>query len=263
MDIAMLTEGNHNVFALSILCRLQKQGDVVSNVVCKRSITYRKIKKKLQEEGIKYCLAEVWNRFIKRFQVSDYNEPYPNQYEYLNQLVSTPPSSIKEASNQMQFNLCFTKDINSENSVSFLKAAKPDLIIYAGGGIIRKPVIEIPRIGILNAHMGLLPCYRGMNVLEWSLFYDDQIGVTVHFIDEGIDTGSILLRRNIEIEEGDTIDSLRAKSFPISVEMFAEVISRLKTGQIDRIEQRKSEGKQYFVMHERLKDLVERKKLNN
>ena len=109
--------------------------------------------------------------------------------------------------------------------------------------------------------MGLLPHYRGMNVLEWSLFHGDQIGVTIHFISEGVDTGPILLQRNIEIENGDTIDSLRDKSLPMSVEMLAEIISRLKTGRIDRIEQREDEGKQYFVMHDRLKDLVERRKL--
>ena len=161
----------------------------------------------------------------------------------------------------MKFNLHFTKDVKSKDSVSFLKAAKPDLIIYTGGGIIRKSLIQIPRIGILNAHMGLLPRYRGMNVLEWSLFHGDQIGVTLHFIHEGVDTGPILLRRNIEIEDSDTIASLRSKSLPISVEMFAEAISKLKAGQIDKIEQRKDEGKQYFVMHDRLKNLVERNKL--
>ncbi len=261
MKIAVLTASNYDTFAISIICRLQKQGDAVSHVVCMKSMTYRNIKGKLKQEGLGYLFMKARDRLFSRFRGSDYHVPHPDLHEYLHRLAPHPPSSIREASKRMRFTLQLTKDINSERAISFLRSAVPDLLIYAGGGIIRKPLIEIPKIGIINAHMGLLPRYRGMNVLEWSLFHGDQIGVTVHFISEGVDTGPILLQRNIEIENGDTIDSLRDKSLPMSVEMLAETVSGLRTGQIDRIEQRKDEGKQYFVMHDRLKDLVERKRL--
>jgi len=263
MRIALLTASNYNIFAISIISRLQKQGDAVSHVVCMKSMTYRNIKKKLKQEGLGYLFMKARERLVSRFRDSDHSVPHSGLHEYLHSLVPHPPSSIREASKRMQFALHLTKDINSKDTISFLGSAEFDLFIYAGGGIVRKPLIELPKMGILNAHMGLLPRYRGMNVLEWSLFHGDQIGVTVHFISEGVDTGPILLQRNIEIENGDTIDSLRDKSLPMSVEMLAETVSRLKTCQIDRIEQRKDEGKQYFAMHDRLKDSVERRKLAN
>jgi methionyl-tRNA formyltransferase len=140
-----------------------------------------------------------------------------------------------------------------------LRSIKPDLIIYAGGGIVKKELLKVPRIGILNAHMGLLPRYRGMNVLEWSLFNNDPIGITIHFMDRGIDTGDILLKKTIPIEKGDTIKSLRSKSQPISVGALAEVVNKLENGVIQPIKQKKEDGKQYFVMHKRLKNLVEEK----
>ena len=95
-----------------------------------------------------------------------------------------------------------------------------------------------------------------MNVLEWSLHNKFPIGVTIHFIDEGIDTGDILITREIPIEKGDTIDSLRDKSYPISVDALAEAVNRLQEKTLEAFKQ-KASGKQYFVMHQRMKDIIE------
>ncbi len=57
----------------------------------------------------------------------------------------------------------------------------------------------MPKIGVLNAHGGILPEYRGMNVMEWSLLQGDQIGVTVHFIDSKIDTGQICFVNKVPV----------------------------------------------------------------
>jgi methionyl-tRNA formyltransferase len=110
--------------------------------------------------------------------------------------------------------------------------------------------------------MGLLPYFRGMNVLEWSIFYNRKIGVTVHFIDRGIDTGDILMFKEIPVESGDTIEDLRDKSGIINLELINSVILRLSRGTLQRIRQLSEEGKQFFVMHPRLKTLVENKLKN-
>ncbi len=72
-------------------------------------------------------------------------------------------------------------------------------------------MINSSRVGILNAHMGFLPTFRAMNVLEWSLHFNYKIGITIHFIDQGIDTGDILIFKEILIEKRDTIEKLRGK----------------------------------------------------
>ena len=105
--------------------------------------------------------------------------------------------------------------------------------------------------------MGLLPAFRGMNVLEWSLFYEEPIGVTLHLIERGIDTGDILAFKEIPLEEGDTIATLRAKSLVVSVSLMAECIESLRLGRLTRTKQRPQDGRQYFVMHPRLKAVVE------
>jgi len=126
----------------------------------------------------------------------------------------------------------------------------------AGADIFRRDIIGAARRGILNGHMGYLPTYRGYNVLEWSLFGGHQVGVTLHFIDTGIDTGDILRFAPIRVEAGDTIESLRAKSYPVKIDLMAWAINALDAG-CHRTPQRLSEGRQYFAMHPRLRAVAE------
>jgi methionyl-tRNA formyltransferase len=152
----------------------------------------------------------------------------------------------------------FVDELNGPRAVRALRDARPDLIIYTGGGIVRDELLAIPSVGILNAHMGLLPGYRGMNALEWSLLLGDRLGVTVHFIDSGIDTGDILLQRELETSPSDTIASLREAATRLSAGAVAAAVRMLREGEETRLPQTR-EGKQYFVMHARLKHLAERR----
>lgn len=65
-------------------------------------------------------------------------------------------------------------------------------MIHSGAGILRAPLLALPRLGVLNAHMGVLPRYRGMNVAEWAAWENGPLGATLHWIDPGIDTGRII-----------------------------------------------------------------------
>ena len=75
-----------------------------------------------------------------------------------------------------------------------LREIAPDAILLAGADIVPPAVLEIPKLGTINGHYGLLPRYRGMNVTEWSIYHDDPVGVSVHLVDSGIDTGPIVAR---------------------------------------------------------------------
>jgi hypothetical protein len=152
----------------------------------------------------------------------------------------------------------FVDGINGPDALEALRAAEPQLIVYTGGGIVRDELLSIPSIGVLNAHMGLLPGYRGMNALEWSLLHGDPLGVTIHFIDCGIDTGDILLRRELTPSLGDTIGSLRTAATRESAAALADAVRLLREGRETRTSQSR-DGKQYFVMHSRLKEVAEKR----
>src|SRR5262249_54194023 len=80
--------------------------------------------------------------------------------------------------------------ISSKTVWKFLARVKPDIALHALGVIYRADTIAASGLGILNAHIGKLPIYRGRSVMEWTLLQGDQPGVTVFFVDEGIDTGA-------------------------------------------------------------------------
>ena len=68
--------------------------------------------------------------------------------------------------------------------------------------IFRKDIINLTPIGIINCHAGKLPFYRGRNILNWVLINDEkEFGITVHFVDEGIDTGDIILQKTFPITD--------------------------------------------------------------
>jgi methionyl-tRNA formyltransferase len=91
--------------------------------------------------------------------------------------------------------------LGSPRTLRFLERHRADMALHAMGVIYRRPVIERCGRGILNAHIGKLPKYRGRSVMEWSLLSGDETGVTVFFIDEGIDTGEpIVLFESIAVD---------------------------------------------------------------
>lgn len=169
-------------------------------------------------------------------------------------------SNVQGACRYYKIKLRYANDVNSTSALSFMQRHSPDLIVYTGGGILRRRLIEIPTLGVINAHSGLLPKYRGMNVTEWALLNGDNIGITVHFIDPGIDTGRILFTRLIQIGIEDTsIDMLRHRIACATVDTLVEAVEMVASGNAEPINQDAADGKQYFVMHEKLLEVAERK----
>ena len=150
--------------------------------------------------------------------------------------------------------------VRDRRCASILSDLKPDLIVYLGGReIIPKRVLEIPRLGVLGAHWGPLPHYRGMNVTEWAIFNGDPPAVSVQFLSAGVDTGDIVLQRPLPVHQGDTLDTLRERSSDLGTQLLAEAVLMLNAGETTVTPQRLDEGRQYFVMDARLKHIAERR----
>jgi folate-dependent phosphoribosylglycinamide formyltransferase PurN len=140
-----------------------------------------------------------------------------------------------------------------------LRSFAPDLMILAGAEIVPASLLKVPRRGVVNPHYALLPRYRGMNVAEWSVFHDDPVGVTVHMVDPGIDTGDILEREIVPVEPGDTLESIRAKQQRLSARLLLRAVEGIERGTAAPIPQQPEEGRQFYRMHHLLRRHVERK----
>jgi folate-dependent phosphoribosylglycinamide formyltransferase PurN len=162
-----------------------------------------------------------------------------------------PAGSVIDFCRQHGFEAIEVDSLNSPDAVKLLHDKQIDLCIYAGAGIMRKDIIGAAPLGLLNAHMGILPGYRGMNVTEWAAWNGDPVGCTVHLIDTGIDTGDILVTRTVDVSSAGNIAELRKLVDESQIELLGEVVQYILSEgrQPPRRSQTAGEGLQYFRMH--------------
>jgi methionyl-tRNA formyltransferase len=141
-----------------------------------------------------------------------------------------------------------------------LRSLAPDVLVLGSSRILRPNILAVPRIATLNPHPGLLPAYRGLDVIPWAIYNGDPLGVTVHVVDPGIDTGDIVAQQIFDPEPGNTLRSLRRRADAILGRLMADVISQLMTsGRLERRPQDPSSGHLYSVMPSDRRQAVETK----
>jgi methionyl-tRNA formyltransferase len=134
--------------------------------------------------------------------------------------------------------------VNSEQSVAALAALEPDLVLsVAYDQILRAPVLSLAPLGCLNVHAGKLPRYRGRNVVNWAIINGEtEIGLTVHHMDEGIDTGDIVLQRTLPIGWTDDYATVLARVVDAVPALAAEAVAGVVAGSAERRPQDAAQG---------------------
>lgn len=145
----------------------------------------------------------------------------------------TPPP-VKETALAAGLPVLQPKSIKTDEFLAEIAAYKPDLIVVvAFGRLLPGPLINLPQHGTINVHASLLPKYRGAAPIQWSIINNEaETGVTIMQMDEGLDTGDILLPGAVPIEADDTAESLSAKLSELGGKLIIEAIERLKNGNL-------------------------------
>jgi len=124
-----------------------------------------------------------------------------------------------------------------------LQRVKPRLIVLGGTRIIRDPILSFPVDGVINAHPGLLPECRGSASPAWSVFHDIKIGSTCHICEPGIDTGDILVKREVEVKRGATYNDLCYFTLCLSGTLMTEAMTHYaQHGNFDALRQKQAES---------------------
>ena len=144
-------------------------------------------------------------------------------------------SPVKDAATRL--GLAVAQPAAIKNNAEFrdqLAAIHPDAIIVVGyGRIIPQWMIDLPRLGNLNLHASLLPKYRGAAPIQWAIANGESVtGVTTMRIDAGLDTGDILMQREISIGPEDTAETLGPKLAAIGADLMVETLRGLESGQV-------------------------------
>lgn len=141
--------------------------------------------------------------------------------------------------------------VNGPRTIAALRTARPDLLLLGGCGILGPDVLAIPRIGTLNAHPGWLPDYRGVDVVAWSLHNGDAPGATVHWVDAGVDTGDIILRRRLSDVAFASLSAARRAVTQLAAELMAEAVGLVIAGTAPRMAQERAQRPVYRLMPNR------------
>jgi methionyl-tRNA formyltransferase len=108
--------------------------------------------------------------------------------------------------------------------------------------IIKSTLIDEPRLGFLNTHPSLLPFNRGKHYNFWAIVEQVPFGVTLHFVDSGIDTGNIVAQSKIDYDWSDNGETLYYKAQVAMVELFCKIYPKIRTGKIESIPQNPDKG---------------------
>lgn len=142
------------------------------------------------------------------------------------------PTPVKAAALEHGLTVYQPEKIKDPEFISVLSGIKADVfVVVAYGQILPQEVLDMPRYGCVNVHGSLLPKYRGAAPIQWSIINGEKVtGVTIMYMEKGLDTGDMLLKREIPIDPDDTYGTLHDKMAPIGAQALLDALVMLENG---------------------------------
>lgn len=158
-----------------------------------------------------------------------------------NKVLFTP---VKEVAISNDIQLFQPQKLSEEDFVEAMENIKPDVIVViAFGKILNKRMLNLPKYGCINVHASLLPKYRGAGPIQWSLINGEtETGITTMYMASGIDTGDMLLKEVVKIEDDDTGGSLHDKLSQVGAKLLIKTLKEVQNNTITRVKQNSDES---------------------
>jgi methionyl-tRNA formyltransferase len=149
------------------------------------------------------------------------------------------PSPVKEKALEVALPVLQPEDINEAGSVNKLKEMDPDVIVViAYGQILSKEILDLPELGCINVHASLLPKYRGPGPVHRVIINgEEETGITTMFMGEGLDTGDMILKEEVEIGEEETVGALHDRLANLGADVLIKTLKLLNQDDEPRIPQ--------------------------
>ncbi len=142
------------------------------------------------------------------------------------------PPPVKQTALEMGYDIAQPTDVRDETFISRLKAIDPEfLVVVAFGQILPSTLLKIPRRGAINVHASLLPKYRGPAPIQWAIMRGEKnTGITTMLMDQGVDTGDMLLKKDTSIKTDDTAATLHDRLARMGAELIVPTLEGLFEG---------------------------------
>jgi methionyl-tRNA formyltransferase len=151
----------------------------------------------------------------------------------------SPDPLLKEYAEKLKVPYFIHPDVNSPDFIAQIQKYSADLYVSMSfDQIFKTNIIKAAPKGFINCHAGALPFYRGRNVLNWVLINGEKrFGVTVHYVEEGIDTGDIILQRYVDIDSSDDYGSVLNKAVNTCADTLYEALLLTNAGKVQAVKQ--------------------------
>ena len=153
------------------------------------------------------------------------------------QMIPTP---VKEYAEEKGIRVYQPQKVrNNPEFIEEIKTLNLDLIVVvAYGKILPKELLDIPRLGCINVHGSLLPQYRGAAPIQWAVLNGDKTtGITTMYMDEGMDTGDMILKEEVEISDNETTGELWDRLKVVGAKLLVKTLKQIENGTAPRIKQ--------------------------
>jgi methionyl-tRNA formyltransferase len=149
------------------------------------------------------------------------------------------PSPVKETAMNLGYSVVQPSSVRTAEFSNCIEKHTPDfIVVVAFGHIIPKNILTIPKIATINIHASLLPKYRGPAPIQWAIINEEKkTGVTTMLMDEGMDTGDIILSSELEIAPDDTSGTLHDRLADLGADLLIQTLNAFETGDINPIAQ--------------------------
>ncbi|WP_090437837.1 methionyl-tRNA formyltransferase [Natronincola peptidivorans] len=156
--------------------------------------------------------------------------------------LTMPP--VKEKAKEHDLQVYQPKSLKNKETIEIIKSLNPDVIVVvAYGQLLTKEILNIPALGCINVHASLLPKYRGAGPIQWAVINGEKkTGITTMYMEEGLDTGDMIYKKEIEIGEMETAAELHNRLAIIGGSVLKETLRDIQSGKAPRERQNHEES---------------------
>ena len=167
------------------------------------------------------------------------------------------PTDVKARALELGLPVITPQNVNDDDVVAEIRSCNPDLLVVtAFGQILKKPLLELAPRGAVNIHASLLPKYRGAAPIHFAIMNGEKLtGVTTMFMDEGLDTGDMILQSAVEIADDDNLQTLRDKLMILGSDLILETVGLIQDNlepREDQLDEESSYAHKILPQHEKI-----------
>jgi|APSaa5957512535_1039671.scaffolds.fasta_scaffold25228_2 methionyl-tRNA formyltransferase len=261
--VVVFSPNRYSLQTVGLLHLLKSANVKVEAVVTRRLMSLGRLREELRF-SIRFLYKRILNEVLFRGRVSVNNDTVSLR-PFIDEIGCQTKDSI-ELAKSSGAKIFFVSNFNSSKCLDFVSSLGALTGVYIGGGIVREELLSRFKNGMLHAHPGILPQYRGMDVVQWAILEVrfDQIGVSTQLMTAEIDAGPLVSNRYVSVLPSDNLIDIRRRVVEAKIDLLAmTVISSIKAGACRNAQVQSTSAVQYFLMHPFLIDLVKKQLASN